>query len=64
MCRSLTASWVREKNIYQDEKKNDDKMIVDIEDLDKNLCGYYETFWNKIDGMSMPKGIYTLEDLR
>lgn len=41
-------------------------IVPDIEDLHKNmkLCAYYETFWNKADQFTMPKGVYTLEDLR
>ena len=36
---------------------------VDIEDLGE-LCGFYEGFSSKVDSFQMPKGIYTLEDLR
>ena len=40
--------------------------VVDIEDLHKSmqLCSFYETFWNKADSFTMPKGVYTLDDLR
>lgn len=40
--------------------------LVDIEDADKSfeLCNYYETFWAKSDSFKLPKGVYTLEDLR
>lgn len=37
--------------------------VVDIEDLG-NLCGYYEGFMSKQDSFQMPRGIYTLDDLR
>ena len=76
-CRSLTASWVREKvsekhngNGVQNGKANPNKMmsmgkekVVDIEDLGE-LCMFYEGFVEKEDTFKMPKGIYTLDDLR
>jgi DNA excision repair protein ERCC-2 len=37
--------------------------IVDIEDIGE-LCSYYEGFTAKQDKFAMPKGIYTLDDLR
>jgi len=59
MCRERTASWVRFNN-----KEQSNMMMTDIEEIDKNLCFYYEGFWEKIDSYQLPKGIYTLEDLR
>jgi DNA excision repair protein ERCC-2 len=38
-------------------------MIVDVEEIHE-LCSFYENFWDKVEGLSMPKGVYTLEDLR
>jgi DNA excision repair protein ERCC-2 len=39
-------------------------MVADIEDLDKNLCGFYEGFFNRADSYAMPKGVFTLDDLK
>lgn len=64
MCRSLTASWVRDKELLKEDKLDSSKMVVDIEDLDKNLCSYYEGFYNKADSYNMPKGVFTLDDLK
>ena len=40
--------------------------VIDIEDADKSfeLCNFYENFWNKVDSFALPKGVYTLDDLR
>ena len=38
-------------------------MVVDIEEIG-NLCSFYEKFWNGIEGMQLPKEVYTLDDLR
>lgn len=38
-------------------------MVTDIEDIG-NLCQFYEKFYSNIEGMQLPKEIYTLEDLR
>ena len=38
-------------------------MVADIEDRGE-LCGFYEGFVEKSDTFQMPKGVYTLEDLR
>lgn len=37
--------------------------MVDIEDIG-GLCSFYEGFTSKQDTFQMPKGIYTLDDLR
>lgn len=37
--------------------------MVDIEDLG-DVCSFYEKFWNGIEGMQMPKEVYTLDDLK
>lgn len=39
-------------------------VVSDIEDLDKNLCKFYEGFQSKHEQYSFPKGIYTLDDLK
>lgn len=43
--------------------REESKLITDIEDLG-DLCQYYEKFWNGIEGMQLPKDVYTLDDLR
>ena len=65
-CRSLTASWVRDRN--EERKKPAAKMmqnkeVIDIEDLG-TFCQYYENFMDKQDRYQMPRGIFTLDDLR
>ena len=37
--------------------------VVDIEDLGE-LCSFYEGFMGRSEAFQMPKGIYTLDDLR
>lgn len=37
--------------------------VVDIEDIG-DLCSFYEGFVGKADSFKMPRGIFTLEDLR
>ena len=37
--------------------------LTDIEDIGE-LCSFYEGFTAKQDKFAMPKGIYTLDDLR
>jgi len=51
LCRSKTASWVRNQT-------------TDIEDIDKNLCRFYEGFWKNLESFKVPKGVYTLDDLK
>jgi DNA excision repair protein ERCC-2 len=76
-CRARTASWVREKasTVGTLQAKEESKLmscqqqkkgsggLKDIEDLGE-LCGYYEGFMSKAETFAMPKGVYTLEDLR
>lgn len=67
-CRARTASWVREKHSDQGSTQQDVKMmqkstLTDIEDIGE-LCSFYEGFTAKQDKFAMPKGIYTLDDLR
>ncbi|KAI8801402.1 hypothetical protein BJ742DRAFT_763294 [Cladochytrium replicatum] len=50
-CRSLTASWVRERASRS-------------EPGEVETCGFYESLENADSGAKMPAGVYTLEDLK
>jgi DNA excision repair protein ERCC-2 len=58
LCRSLTASWVRESHsaaIARFEKN------PDLEDLPTTLCQFYEGYRREGNDAILPSGIYTLE---
>lgn len=76
-CRSLTASWVRERARDQNQgfiqfnggsKNQMVQNVSDIENADKRIgvCNFYENFSenNEKGQLTIPPGVYTLEDLR
>ena len=68
-CRNLTASWVRDKAKEEaeegDQKGTKTKTVLENEKIRKsNLCEFYEDLEALGAEAEVPKGVYTLQDLR
>lgn len=68
-CRNLTASWVRDKAKEEaeegEQKGTKTKTVLENEKIRKsNLCEFYEDLEALGAEAEVPKGVYTLQDLR